>query len=189
MSKTIYEYDPTDIGFKELARQISIDLPLLTARVRMSRGNEDGNVEIIFPDEISAGEKTILDGIVADQKSNYIANQLAKNKTFRLAIIDFRTKELILDGFTYDSEAFSLSQEAQINAHGLMISAAGLSYPVKVTTKSDGEYSFVDAAAIAAYYGAGLTQKKTHIDSGRSLKISCNDAADQAALDLVIDNR
>ncbi len=118
---------------------------------------------------------------------------LADYKKLRLNEIDNRTQELILQGFSFGSpvETFSLSEPAQTNWIGLKQAAdAGMiTFPTSVSTKDDGEYSIADAAELANFYGAGLAAKKSHLDSGRSLKISINSAADEAAVDAVVDSR
>lgn len=103
--------------------------------------------------------------------------------------IDSKTAELISSGFTYDSTVFSLSNEAQKNWIGLDLAKGDMTYPVKISTKSDVEYSLVDATAVHNFYLTGVAAKQGHLDSGRALKIQVNDATTVAEVDAVVDNR
>ena len=114
---------------------------------------------------------------------------LAVYKTNRYPAIDRRTRELIAVGFAYDGETFSLSSQAQSKWHGLYNASSDLTFPVKVTTVDNNEYSIPDGPTGKAMYLTGINTVKTHLDSGRTLKKSIYDAADKAAVDAVIDNR
>ena len=106
----------------------------------------------------------------------------------RNAEIDTRTQELILGGFTFDSQVFSLSERAQINWTGLRTMEDVLTWPVSITTMADSAYSLTQANLVP-FLGTGLAVKQSHLDSGRALKIQINAAVDEAAIDAVIDTR
>jgi len=113
---------------------------------------------------------------------------LETNKKAKIECIDLRTATLIAGGFSFDGNTFSLSQNAQINWVGLKTLESVLTWPVNITTKGDNQYS-LEQADLDTFMGTGLAAKQAHLDSGRALKIQVNAAADQAALDAVVDNR
>lgn len=144
---------------------------------------------LLFVDDLTEAEQDTLKAIVESHKGQFIASSLEINKMQKNESIDLRTRGLISEGFIYDSELLSLSTEAQTNAIAMMVASAYLTYPFKITTKDDKEYSMADAAAIAGYYLSGLNAKKDHIDSGRDLKLLVNATTTQAELDVITDNR
>lgn len=141
-----------------------------------------GDVLSILCDE--AEDPSGLDAVI----HAHVAVTLDDNKTRKKIAIDTRSQEIIRDGFTFDGHKFSLSANAQINWVGIVVFQAGLSWPLGLTTDDDYEYDLT-LVNLPAFVGAALTVVNTVIASGRALKIECNDAADQAALDAVVDNR
>ena len=83
---------------------------------------------------------------------------------------------------------FSLSLEAQNNWMGLVLFQSMLSWPIGLTTNDDQEYS-LELANLNAFVGTGVNTVKSHIASGRALKLAVNAATDKAGVDAVEDNR
>jgi len=81
-----------------------------------------------------------------------------------------------------------LSIEAQSNWLGLKTLESLLTFPMDVTTKDDQAYNLT-SANLDSFVGAAAAAKQGHLDSGRVLKVSIDGAADQAALDAIVDNR
>jgi hypothetical protein len=102
--------------------------------------------------------------------------------------IDAKTETLIKLGFVYDSETFSMSENAQINWTNLKLLESALTWPVELTTVDDTAYS-LSQANLDAFMSAALTHKQTQLDSGRALKVAVNNAVDKTALDAIQDNR
>lgn len=160
----------------------------------------------VWPAEtISLGESTTLPGVnwvlmtqeelttyIINNKSTYDAWEininLEKNKIDRIHEIDYKTQKIISNGFTFDSNQFSLSIEAQINWSGLVTLESLLTWPMTLTTKGDGSYSLAQANLLY-FIGTGKTVITTTLDSGRTLKIAVNNSTTQAGLDAVIDSR
>lgn len=113
---------------------------------------------------------------------------LSDNKEARRKAIDAKTVQLIGQGFTFDSNTFSLSEPAQLNWVGLKTLEAALTWPVNITTKDDKQYSLTQAN-LDSFMGTGLAAKQAHLDSGRALKLQVDAATDQATLDAIVDNR
>ena len=109
-------------------------------------------------------------------------------KQFRFNEIDAKTSGLIVAGFTYDSKRFSLSIYAQTNWNVLKDETSEFSWPVEITTLDNDTYSLTEAN-ITAFWTAGRDAVKTLLDSGRALKKSVFDAADESTIDAVSDGR
>lgn len=129
-------------------------------------------------------DQAALDSIV----HNHVAVSLDDNRNAKLEAIDNRTDEIIAGGFEFDSNYFSLSNEAQQNWIGMAVFQAALSWPVTVTTRANIGYS-LSLLNLNAFIGAGMAVIKAAVDSGRALKIQCVNAQTQADLDAVVDNR
>jgi hypothetical protein len=113
-------------------------------------------------------------------------------KALRYHEIDARTEELILNGFSYASKVFSLSQNAQINILALHETRndPALIYPIEYSTLNDSDnYFVIDADDLHSMYLTALATKKAHVDSGTLIKDSIRAAVDEAAVDAIIDNR
>ena len=104
-------------------------------------------------------------------------------------LIDEKTKELILSGFTYDGVVFSTSETAQRNWMALDQFKGFHTYPVAVTADDDSEYTFPDSAEVQTFVLTGMGAINSHYASGRTLKLSVNAATDIAGVDAVADNR
>jgi hypothetical protein len=113
---------------------------------------------------------------------------LADYKQLRYNEIDAKTNELISPGFVYDSKTFSLSSNAQSNWNVLKDEEAEFTWPVDISTIDSDTYS-LSQANLGAFWGAGMTFMKGHLDTGRALKKSVYDAANEAAVDAVVDTR
>ena len=103
--------------------------------------------------------------------------------------IDIKTKELIEQGFVYDSTIFSTSETAQRNWMAMDQLRADLTYPFAVSTKSDGEYIFADTTEIHSFVLTGMGTIDYHYSSGRALKLQVNAATTESEVDGVVDNR
>lgn len=109
----------------------------------------------------------------------------------KLIEIDIRTGELISEGFVYGANTFSLSSVAQKNWISLKVmkEAGSITYPLGVSTITNGEYLIADSTIHDVFTIAAFDATKGHVDSGRALKLSAQAAADLAALKLVVDTR
>jgi len=125
--------------------------------------------------------------------SNWVTDspELSEKKSIRADEIDNKTAELISNGFVYDSNTFSLSAEAQLNALGIkaLAESGGNITPIDISTKNDSSYTLNNKAALDGWFQAGFGTKKAHLDSGRALKLQIEAATNDSELDAVIDNR
>ncbi len=137
---------------------------------------------------VSTGSGTTVQMDVKCNDGSATNLTLANYKALRYCEIDLKTTELIGAGFTYDSKTFSLSDHAQSNCNRLLDQEARYTFPVDVTTNDNDTYSLAEANNVA-FWTAMRDQLKTHLDSGRALKKSVFDAADEAAVDAVVDSR
>lgn len=110
-------------------------------------------------------------------------------KAYRNLLIDNRTQELILEGFSYSGEVFGLSQTDQNNWSGLKNDKDWQPYPLAITTKNNGEFIFENASEVFDFYVAGKTIVATHYGTGRALKLQINSSTTDAEIDAVMDMR
>ncbi len=132
-----------------------------------------------FEDTLSDEEKIIL-----ARTTDSFFTGLDALRTKRFGEIDQRTSDLIDEGFTFDGKVFSASINAQSNWHWVLSFANNnwLSFPVTISTKNHGEYILDNAADVDSFIQNGFSQIKGHLDSGRVLKKSITDAADEDAI-------
>jgi hypothetical protein len=115
---------------------------------------------------------------------------LAYLKSCKLARIDARTDELVLNGFVYGGKTFSLEPDAKTLWLGMVVAKDMLTYPVRCNTVDDEDYvDLVDADAIVAFYATAMGMVKALEDSGTVLKDQVRAATTMAEVEAVEDNR
>lgn len=121
---------------------------------------------------------------------------LEDNRAAKILVIDRQTMVLIAGGFTHATKQFSLSLAAQAKITGLRVGIltgdivdGAPDYPLNVSAMDQTDYEIPNEADAKLYFKAGLDRVKALVTAGTELKQSCLDAADQAALDAVVDNR
>jgi hypothetical protein len=184
---TSYFYDNANVDAIQLVDEINVALPGKPIGV-VERKTQ---IEVIHNDgDLLSGDKTTLDTVVSDHKVNASVRSLDISKESRKEEIDRKTRNLIAEGFTYSAKVFSMSANAQSKWHALHADRANHTYPVVILTMDEtDEVSLADTLAVEAFYTAMVTEVRGHIDSGATLKKSIRDAADQAAIDAVVDGR
>jgi hypothetical protein len=113
---------------------------------------------------------------------------LAEYKQLRYNEIDAKTQEVLQMGFTFDSETFSLSSKAQHNWARLQEHELEYTWPQDVTTIDHNKYSLTQAN-LSDFWDAAKSAIDTALSGGRDLKKQVYDAADEAAVDAVVDTR
>ena len=83
---------------------------------------------------------------------------------------------------------FSLSTQAQTNWLGLISLQSLFTWPMGITDNANTTYELAQAN-VTPFVATGCGVISAAIGSGRALKIAVNAAADQAALDAVVDTR
>lgn len=179
MSTHQYTRQPAHGGL-QFASEVETALPGKAFVVHCS--GTDCNV--VFEDELTAGEITTLDAAVAAFTG---FDELKKG---RIGEIDAKTSELISGGFTHDSVQISLSINSQTRIHGAYTARAGLAYPIEWNSIDDTALlSLADATEVEAFFSAALVALRGHIDSGTTLKTAVRDATTTTELDAVVDSR
>lgn len=112
---------------------------------------------------------------------------LEELKSEKIEMIDFRTKQLISDGFNFDGHIFSLSVEAQINWSNILNVSDQL-FPLNVIDKNDDLY-ILELNNKTNFYLSALNGKNTHLQSGGYLKTLVKNAQTEEEVNLIIDNR
>ena len=123
------------------------------------------------------------------QADKDVIEPLSDRKAERKGEVDLQSGALIFGGFTHSSKAFSLSANAQMNWTNVWADRANQTYPYEVSTANDEAYDFTDAAEIDTFYHVGKTRLELVLGEGRQLKIDIDAAADQTALDAIVDTR
>lgn len=136
----------------------------------------------------SIGNETTLDSTVED----HVAVSLDEYKQLKHDEIDAKTDDLIVAGFTYDSVVFSLSRNAQINWDNVKNNKSEYVFPLTISALNNDPYSLTDAN-VTAFWQA-KNDKLHHlttgrVTTGRDLNETVFDAADEAAVDAVVDTR
>lgn len=163
---------------------------------------------IEFENNKDGAEWATIDSLV----SSHLPIELDDLKRAKNALIDEKTMSLIFAGYTYDNHTFSLSIHAQRNWIAISTSfEANLSiarkadplltqeqaydaveaslYPLDVSTLGDLEYTFNTYSDFITFFNGAYTFANGHYMSGRALKNQVNNAVDEAALNLIVDNR
>jgi len=139
-------------------------------------------------DAIKANSICIIKKDVEEHDGTATELPLSQYQKLRHNAINRRTRELIKEGFTYSSIVFSASTEAQRNWHELKDNEAEFTFPKKISRKNNGTYSLAQAN-VGAFWAAMKDHIHGHLDSGRTLNKSIKDAADEAAVDAIVDTR
>ena len=116
---------------------------------------------------------------------------LEEYKAFRNVLIDQKTGDKIINGgYNYAGFTFPLSQNGQINLLGMITAKDFLTYPISLNNINDTSvYQIQDATDLSNLYMTALGTKKAILDSGTALKTQVNNAVDELAVSLIIDNR
>jgi len=194
MSVTKYEYSIAG-DFPE----DSLGSSILTAEILSSQIstalcciNRSGDVcEICFEESLSAGDKTVLDGVVESHAPSLIVAKKSKIRN-----IDHRTAELIDGGFEFPASSgsmFSLSQCAQIKIEILdrmRDDTSAVSYPLMYNTKCDTlAYSIPDSGTMHAFCIVAAKKVLSVVASGTALKDLVRAAITVSEVNTVVDPR
>ena len=118
------------------------------------------------------------------------ALELEDAKAEKIRLVDARTDELIDDGFSYDGQMFSLSEQAQLKLLGAFSGAAMLSYPVEWNNIDDtGTIQLADVAEVETFYSTAMATVEGYLASGTALKNQINAATTIAGVDAITDPR
>lgn len=188
--RTLIEGDGWDIA-ASVSKEIEAALPGKAFTAHLF----DDDATFTFEDELSAGEVTTLDTVVADHIAASGARALQEAKVAKQRAIDDRTSELILAGFEFPPSSgllFSASPEMQRTLQGLYAvrSHPAITYPVVwATTDNQETVDLEDADDVESFYLTGLGTIRAYKDSGTALKLTVKAATTIAEVDAVEDNR
>ena len=133
--------------------------------------------------EMSAEEKAIVDGV-----------DLPAYKQAKISTIDAKTSELIMAGFPFGGENFSMSEPAQRNWTGMgtVLALGLLPFPLPISTVDEGTFILNDQTHCLQFLGAYMLYQAHPaypLASGRALKAQVNAATTKAEVDAVEDPR
>lgn len=132
----------------------------------------------------SFSNETACDTLIQDHE----AVTLAEYKKVRYAEIKTKTGALILSGFSFDGNQFSLALPAQVSWTNIKGQKLDFTFPMMLSTLDHNEYSLTEAN-VDGFWAAAKDAVKEHLDSGRVLKKSIFDAVDKAGVNAVVDSR
>jgi len=119
---------------------------------------------------------------------------LTEYKQLKIDAIDAKTRSLIMAGFTYDGNQFSMSDAAQRNWIGLgVMQALGMiAFPMTISTADEGTYSLISQNAMRDFIAAFATYQTSPsgpLGSGRILKALVDACTTNDEVDAVTDDR
>lgn len=185
MAETSYSFSiSTDFGGSVDTRRLSQEIIGDGVQAPVTINTTGDALSIVHDPALSGADETTQAATVA-------AHGLKAAKWFKGLAVDRRTTELIAGGFTYATKQFSLSLPAQINWMDALVAsgAAGFSYPYPVATLDNNYYLAADEAEMILIATAARDRRSWAVATGVALKKPIKDAADQAALDAVVDER
>jgi hypothetical protein len=133
--------------------------------------------------------------MTAGEQTTVTDAEFSAAKTAKCLAIDNNTNVLIYGGYTYGTVQFSLSITAQVKLEGLMtaiergIITEPSDFPIPVSALDESQYDIEDIADAQGMFAAAISRMKTIVTRGSELKQDVLDAADQTALDAVVDDR
>lgn len=158
--------------------------PLITLRTSVDDTGEITAAEPLYADSATAAQRAAGDAVIADYLGD--AAKLARAKPVACAKVDAATSAAIGQGFTHSGKRFSLSIFAQASWLGLAVKAAGLSYPYKVTTSDNFEYSIVNASEMNQFLGAAFAAVEAAKVAGRAKKLQIHAATTSAEIETIL---
>lgn len=109
-------------------------------------------------------------------------------KNDRIDEINQKTDELIEQGFTFDSNQFSLHPNIKTDWLGIMVMKDYMTFPKTIINMQGGGYSLT-LANVIPFVGAGMGTYESYISSGATLKAQILAATDEAGVTAIVDNR
>jgi hypothetical protein len=125
--------------------------------------------EIFFGDVLPSGQADILDWIVS-QHANLV---LDREKVKRCILIDNKTDEIILRGFSFDSKTFKMDAEARANYHSLhyFVNVGFIPLPAALNTIDEQIYYVTSSGQLNQFVGTGIQSYYTALQGGWALKV------------------
>lgn len=128
--------------------------------------NGDFVVELVNSEELSEPTRT-----------------LDEYKKHLIDLQDKKTENLILSGFTFDGNSFSLSFNAQINWNNLL-NIPQVMFPLNLSTKDDNIY-ILNFSNVQNFYFTALGRKNECLQLGNEVKKRINESTTNEELDLI----
>ncbi len=110
-------------------------------------------------------------------------NTLDNYKKHLIDLQDKKTEDLILSGFTFDDNLFSLSINAQINWSDLL-NIPQVMFPLNLSTKDDNIY-ILNFNNVQNFYFTALGRKSECLQLGNDIKKRINECLTIAELDII----
>ena len=110
-------------------------------------------------------------------------NTLDSYKKYLIDLQDKKTEDLILSGFTFDGNLFSLSVNAQINWSNLL-NIPEVMFPLNLSTKDDNIY-VLNFNNVPNFYFTALSKKSECLQLGNDIKKRINECVNNEQLDLI----
>lgn len=128
-------------------------------------------------------DKITLNGIKPNT-INDLGYQITNDyKKHLIDLQDKKTEDLILSGFTFDNNLFSLSINAQINWSNLLNIPQAM-FPLNLSTKDDNIY-ILTFSNVQNFYFTALGRKNECLQLGNAIKKRINESTTTEELDLI----
>lgn len=170
--------------YTEQVREGVLSSSALASKYKGIRFDEPNQLRIKFSQELSVSEMSELESII----SNYSPDPLPNAKSTKISEIDTKTQVLIMEGFQFDNNTFSLSLEAQKNWLALKSLESMFTFPVEITTLDNKAY-LLQQSNLDSFVGLGIQAVQGYLNSGRALKEQVCSASTLPEVDSIIDNR
>ena len=142
--------------------------------------NNKNNIYYYSGEEIEL--KEFFNGVIRDGYEKKI-DTLDDYKTNLIESQDKKTESLILTGFIFDGNTFSLSINAQINWSNLLNIPQAM-FPLKLSTKNDNIY-VLNFNNVQNFYFTALGRKNECLQLGNEIKKRINESLTFNELDLI----
>lgn len=134
------------------------------------------------------GNPIIIDGdyvteLVHTEEMSEPTRALDEYKKHLIDLQDKKTEDLILSGFTFDGNLFSLSINAQINWSNLL-NIPQVMFPLNLSTKDDNIY-ILTFSNVQNFYFTALGRKNECLQLGNLVKKRINESTTTEELDLI----
>lgn len=181
-----HQYEPVS-----LLTRLQTALPGLISQIN----NNGTQCLITTTEELTQEQEDTLTATIAAHKAvEDWPFTLAEAKTLKIAAIDARTSELIMAGFPFDNNNFSMSEAAQRNWIGLLsaYNAGMISFPFTISTVDEETYQLVNSTALLQFMGTFMVYQvspSAPLGSGRILKAQVTACTTVAEVEAIVDPR
>lgn len=172
-----------------LATEIETALPVLGRVIVERQGYDARDLMVRTSRPLTAAEKTTVTATVAAHLPD--SRYLPTVRSNKYDAIDYKTKNIIGQGFVFNGVRLSLSENMQKNLLGAMqLKDNAAIYPMKFNAIDDsGNITVADATELQNLFAAAILAVRVAWDSGTALKEQVRAATTVEQINAVVDAR